>query len=129
MAMLLEKELPSKVVASYHRILAMSVQFNLQNANPGVTGPLVSVEIGEYLSHAAREAGALPVRTEVRSFVAGGDVKAFLAPLYTLLSRPMTYETVEVPHYESLSPDGTPTMKGVTRPARPALGYEGAAAV
>lgn len=109
MAMLLEKVLPSGVTTSYHRICSISVQYAPRVTNEGVTGPVVTVEIGEYLSPEARAAGAVPANTEVRHFVASDDVKAFLAPLYALLSQP-------------LDPVLDP-------PERPVLGYEGAEAV
>jgi hypothetical protein len=118
MALILTKTLPSHIEATYHRILALSIQYAPQGVNPGVTGPLVTVEIGEYLNKAARDAGAEPARREVRTFVAGGDIKAFMGPIYRLLSAPMEYE--EVP---SEDPQATPTL----RPLRPELGYEGAA--
>lgn len=116
MALLLEKQLPSGVVVSYHRILSINVNFNRAGLNEGVTGPLCTVEIGEYLSKEARDAGSIPVRTEVRSFVSSDDIKQFCAPLYRMLSAPMTFL--------DLSPEENPS--GDPQPARPYLGYEGA---
>lgn len=93
MALQLDKALPSGVTATYHRILSMSVQYNLVGMNPGMTGPLVTLEIGEYLSQEARDSGATPLRTEVRSFMATEDIKAFLGPIYTILaSQPLGYQ-------------------------------------
>lgn len=144
--MFLPRELPSLVTATYHRILRVSVDYALQGANSGVDGPLVSLEIGEYLSAEARHAGALPIRTEVRTFVTSDDAKAFLGLLYAALSRPVDEppEPVETPAVPASTlpgepvpaePAETPPTSAFIPPAEPEpakpsprvlLGYEGA---
>lgn len=139
MAMHLDKELPCGITASYHRILAVSINLNTP-AGPEITGPVVSVEVGEYLSKEARDKGLAPIRTEVRTLVMGEEMKAILAPVYARLSEPMDYE--ERPVYDpadiaklNSTPgpelgDWTPAPAGVERiPLRPCLGYEGACEV
>jgi len=86
MALGLPKDLACGVTAAYHRILSLSVQYNLAGMNEGTTGPVVTLEIGEYVSKEARDSGAVPVRTEVRSFMATDDIRAFLRPIYNLLA-------------------------------------------
>lgn len=71
----------------YHRIMAISVRYDTDGLNPGVTGPLVTMDLGHYTTKAARNTGARPVRTSTVTFVASGDIQDFLAPLYRALNQ------------------------------------------
>ena len=59
MALLLDVQLPSHVVASYHRVTTLAF-----NANTGE----VSATVAGYLDEAARHAGAEPVRMQTVTF-------------------------------------------------------------
>ena len=127
MALQLPKEHPSGVVAAYHRILRCSIDFAPQAANEGVTGPLVTVEIGEYLDEVSRRAGKLPVRTEVKTLVLsdlqGKDLRDVI---YAELAKPVEYVHVPVPEHLKDDPVilSNPYFSAKI-PVRPALGYEG----
>jgi hypothetical protein len=131
MALLLPKETASGVVASYHRILRCSIDFAPANANPGVTGPIVTAEIGEYLDEDSRRAGKYPVRTEVKTLVldslADKDIRDLL---YAELSKPVEYVQVPIPEHLKDDPATITNPYFQSRiPKRPALGYEGAESI
>jgi hypothetical protein len=127
MALILDKELPSGVVASYHRILRFTVDY--QPMNPEVREPVVTVEIGEYVDGNVRAAGKWPIRTETKAFAlsdwAGADPRKLL---YAELAQPVEYTQVPIPEHLKNDPATLSNPYYQTKvPKRPALGYEGAA--
>lgn len=88
MALLLSKSLDCGVEARYHRIVAYSVDLSPVGVNPGVTGPIATVHIGEYLDDKSRTSGARPVRVETATFILEvGDLDGDLRPvLYSALA-------------------------------------------
>jgi hypothetical protein len=88
MALLIERELPSGVRTTYHRILRCNFNFNPPKAyqDDGIF-VMVEIEVGEYLSEEARRDGRDPARREVFSIPADAGTKSVMSSIYAFLAK------------------------------------------